>query len=179
MRPRLPRPAPGPGLPARPGPIWRSGRARLGRARPRTTWCLTVTDADRHAIGHGCAPPQRKRGRSGTSDDRDPPGFTFTPVDAEGPPGGYGTWRLATGIRGQRALRIEIDPIAIGTCDHRFEARGHHPGIKLRHLAPVRHAACTAPMCRRPAATCDFEHNTPYENGGRTCLCNGGPLCKR
>ena len=29
------------------------------------------------------------------------------------------------------------------------------------------------PVCRRPARNCDFEHNTPYEAGGRTCLCNG------
>ena len=46
-------------------------------------------------------------------------------------------------------------------------------------LTQVRHATCTEPGCRRPAATCDFEHNTPYDAGGRTCLCNGGPLCKR
>ena len=29
------------------------------------------------------------------------------------------------------------------------------------------------------AAQCDFEHNIPYEVGGRTCLCNGGPKCRR
>jgi hypothetical protein len=33
------------------------------------------------------------------------------------------------------------------------------------------------PGCRRPAATCDFEHNTAYEAGGRACLCNGNPKC--
>ena len=38
---------------------------------------------------------------------------------------------------------------------------------------------CTAPACRRPSTQADFEHNIPYEAGGRTCLCNGGPLCKR
>jgi hypothetical protein len=48
----------------------------------------------------------------------------------------------------------------------------------LRHLTQVRHATCTGPGCRRPAARCDFEHNTPYEAGGRTCLCNGGPKCR-
>jgi len=26
----------------------------------------------------------------------------------------------------------------------------------------VRHSACTSPVCRRPAAQCDVEHNTPY-----------------
>ena len=33
-------------------------------------------------------------------------------------------------------------------------------------------------MCRRPSTQADFEHNTPYEAGGRTCLCNGGPKCR-
>ena len=35
----------------------------------------------------------------------------------------------------------------------------------------------TGPWCRRPAAASDFEHNIPYEAGGRTCLCNAGPKC--
>ena len=55
---------------------------------------------------------------------------------------------------------------------------GHDPGVLLRHLTEVRHATCTAPTCRRPASQCDFEHNTPYEAGGRTCECNGGPKCR-
>ena len=74
--------------------------------------------------------------------------------------------------------------VVIGTldtrdCQHRHESRGHDPGVRLRHLSQVRHATCTSPVCRRPAAQCDFEHNTPYEAGGRTCLCNGGLQCQR
>ena len=69
-------------------------------------------------------------------------------------------------------------PLTTDPCDHRFESRGHDPGARLRHLAQVRHATCTSPVCRRPAAQCDFEHNIPYETGGRTCLCNGGPKCR-
>jgi len=134
---------------------------------PRTTWCLTVTDEHGHAIGHGCA--RREPGKR-------------TPRDAggggPGPPGGYGTWRLPTGTPGQPDLIIAVHPIASEDCDHRFQAAGHDPGILLRHLSQIRHARCTAPGCRRPAATCDFEHNVPYEAGGRTCLCNGGPKCR-
>jgi hypothetical protein len=33
-------------------------------------------------------------------------------------------------------------------------------------------------MCRRPSARADFEHNTPYDQGGRSCLCNAGPKCR-
>ena len=80
---------------------------------------------------------------------------------------------------GQRDLLLEIGPIPSGECDHRHQAKGHDPGVMLRHLAEVRHATCTGPGCRRPAVNCDFEHNVPYEAGGRTCLCNGNPKCRR
>ncbi len=153
--------------------------ARAAARNPRSSWCVTVTDEQGHAIGHGCARPQggneAKRRKPAA---RDGPGFTFTAAGGPGPPGGYGSWRLSTGADGQRDLIVALDPIATGDCDHRFEARGHDPGVKLRHLAQVRYATCTAPGCRRPASQCDFEHNVPYEAGGRSCLCNGGPKCR-
>ena len=104
-------------------------------------------------------------------------GFSFTPASRDGPPGGYGTWRLRTPGPGPDLI-ITIDPITTDPCDHRHQASGHDPGVKLRHLSQVRHATCTSPVCRRPAAQCDHEHNTPYEAGGRTCLCNTGPKCR-
>jgi hypothetical protein len=161
--------------------------ANAAAQNPKTTWCVTVTDHDGHAIGHGCARPEPKnhRKREGpgppdTTGNRDGPGFAFMAAGQHGPPGGYGSWRLSAphGTGRQRDLLVMLDPITTEHCDHRFEATGHDPGVKLRHLAQVRHADCTSPVCRRPAATCDFEHNTPYEAGGRSCLCNGGPKCR-
>jgi hypothetical protein len=161
--------------------------ARASAAHPKTSWCFTVTDQEGHAIGHGCARPEprsrRKRGhrkRGHRPQARAPrSGFTFTPEDRPGPPGGYGTWRFTTGAPGQPDLLVEIEPIPIDTCDHRREAKGHDPGVMLRHLTEIRHATCTGPTCRRPAGRSDFEHNVPYEAGGRTCMCNGGPKCRR
>ena len=155
----------------------------------RSTWCVTVTDQDGHAIGHGCARPAPARSRAGPAalrtqqrpDGRDPPGvpsFSFTATDQAGPPGGYGTWRFSTGTPGQRDLLIALEPIPTGECDHRHEAKGHDPGVLLRHLTQIRHATCTGPGCRRPSTSADFEHNIPYEAGGRTCLCNGNPTCR-
>ena len=142
---------------------------------PKTTWCVTVTDEQGHAVGHGCARPEPKSHtkRAGPG----PPGFTFTPASRDGPPGGHGTWRLHTSGPGPDLI-ITLDPLTTDPCDHQHQASGHDPGVKLRHLSQVRHATCTSPVCRRPAARCDFEHNTPYEAGGRTCLCNGGPKCR-
>jgi hypothetical protein len=144
---------------------------------------VTVTDSQGHAIGHGCARPAPASGRGkphkpDAPDEPDPPGgvrFTFTRTGQPGPPGGYGTWRFSAG---QRDLLIQIGPLPGADCDHRHQANGHDPGVMLRHLAQVRHATCTGPGCRRPASSCDFEHNTPYQTGGRTCLCNGNPKCR-
>ena len=152
--------------------------ATAAAVNPKTTWCLTVTDDQGHAIAHGCARPEPKshRQRAGPG----PPGetgFTFTPASRDGPPGGYGTWRLRT-PRGGPDLIITVDSLTTDSCDHRHQASGHDPGVRLRHLSQVRHATCTSPVCRRPAAQCDHEHNVPYEAGGRTCLCNTGPKCR-
>jgi hypothetical protein len=168
------------------GPIdpWLARNLAAAAARsPRTTWCVTVADTQGHAVAHGCARPapksrgkRRKPGTPGGTRDG-PAGFSFTAEGQDGPPGGYGTWRLRTPGDGPDLI-IELHPLTTETCDHRFQAKGHDPGVRLRHLAQIRHATCTSPVCRRPAATCDFEHNIPYEAGGRTCLCNAGPKCR-
>ena len=146
---------------------WPDDLAAAAARNPKTTWCVTATDAQGHAVAHGCARPEPKRHRK-----RAGPGFSFTPAAEPG------TWRLRVPGAGPDLL-VRFDPIDTGECDHRFEAKGHDPGVKLRHLTQVRYARCTGPGCRRPAATCDFEHNIPYETGGRTCLCNGGPKCRQ
>ena len=165
------------------GPVdpWLARDLATAAARnPETTWCVTVTDEHGHAVGHGCARPGPGSRRERAGPGPGPPGgagFSFTPAGRDGPPGGYGTWRLRV-PGGGPGLIVAIDPLTTRDCEHRYEARGHDPGVKLRHLAQIRHATCTNPVCRRPAAQCDFEHNTPYEAGGRTCLCNGGPKCR-
>jgi uncharacterized protein DUF222 len=155
--------------------------ATAAAAHPGTTWCITVTDQHGHAVGHGCARPEPKSHRIRAGPGPPPgggTGFAFTPAGRDGPPGGYGTWRLRTPGNGPDLI-VALDPIATENCEHRWQARGHDPGARLRHLTQVRHATCTGPGCRRPAAQSDFEHNIPYQAGGRTCLCNGGPKCRR
>jgi hypothetical protein len=164
------------------GPVdpWLARDLAAAAARnPKTTWCVTVTDEHGHAVGHGCARPEpgSRRTRAGPGPPPGGGGFSFTPASRDGPPGGYGTWILRTPGPGPD-LRVTLDPLDTQDCDHRFESRGHDPGVKLRHLTQVRHATCTSPICRRPAAQCDFEHNTAYEAGGRSCLCNTGPKCR-
>jgi hypothetical protein len=75
------------------------------------------------------------------------------------------------------AFRLTL--LAGGSCDHASETAAYRPSPGLRHLVEIRHATCTYPGCRRPAAHCDADHTVPYHRGGRTCLCNLGPLCRR
>ena len=75
-------------------------------------------------------------------------------------------------------LIITIDPITTDPCDHRFESKVMIPGLSCGTCPRSGTPPAPAPICRRPAARADFEHNTPYEAGGRTCLCNTGPKCR-
>jgi Domain of unknown function (DUF222) len=163
------------------GPVdpWLARDLAAAAARnPKTTWCVTVTDPDGHAVGHGCARPEpRNHGKRVGPGPPGETGFTFTPASRDGPPGGYGTWRLRTPGPGPDLI-ITLESLGTDPCDHRDQARGHDPGVRLRHLIQVRYATCTGPVCRRPAAQCDVDHNTPYEAGGRTCRCNTGPKCR-
>jgi hypothetical protein len=177
----LARLADGPGELSGLGPVdpWLARDLAAAAARnPKTTWCVTVTDEKGHAVGHGCARPApgSRRTRAGPG----PPGgigFSFTPARRDGPASGYGTWRLRTPGPGPDLI-VTLDPLTTDPCDHRYQAPGHDPGVRLRHLSQIRHATCTSPICRRPASQCDHEHNTPFEAGGRTCLCNTGPKCR-
>jgi hypothetical protein len=163
------------------GPIdpWLARDLAAAAARnPTTTWCVTVTDQDGHAVGHGCARPEPKaHGKRAGPGPPGETGFTFTLASRDGPPGGYGTWILRIPGDGPDLI-ITLESLATDPCDHRHQASGHDAGVKLKHLIQVRHSTCTSPVCRRPAAQCDVEHNTPYEAGGRTCRCNTGPKCR-
>jgi hypothetical protein len=75
-------------------------------------------------------------------------------------------------------LVVTIWPVSTDPCEHRLEAAGHDPGTELRHVTNLRYGTCTGPACRRPAAQSDWEHNVPFEKGGRSCLCNGNPECR-
>jgi hypothetical protein len=160
-----------PGPKTRPEPGNRPGPGRSGRRGKRGR------RGKPGAAARAARDGPRPAGTAGNPDGRDGPGFSFTREDRDGPPGGLGTWRLRTPGPGPDLI-VELHPLSTQDCDHRFAAPSHNPGVNLRHLAQIRHATCASPVCRRPATQCDFEHNIPYEAGGRTCLCNGGPKCR-
>jgi Domain of unknown function (DUF222) len=217
--------------------------AALAAISPATRLCLTVTDPDGTAIGHGCARPHRTRqdqapkhaekqgtehqgagkqpageprpaltalpsrvnltipltdlrNLAGPADPRPPsprlagPGLSspgpasrgspwaFTPHPGNtGPPGGYGTWTLT--VPSGRQFTVRLEQVPAYHCDHARESHAYQPGDTLRHLVQVRDGDCTFPPCTRHARETDFEHATPYHQGGRTCACNAGARSRR
>jgi hypothetical protein len=148
---------------------------------PNSQWCMTITDEQGRAVGHGCAKPAWTTTANPPAASRDgPPGGTpwaFTPRGEPGPPGGYGSWALT--LPGGRELTVKLEPVPVTGCDHRHETSAYQPGDTLRHLVQVRDGTCTFPTCSQHARDTDFEHTTPYDKGGKTCACNGAARSRR
>jgi Domain of unknown function (DUF222) len=168
------------------------GLAAAAARNPASTWCLTITDPQGRPVAHGCGrppPPSNPSKHKHTSphhQTRDGPAVTPGSPDDHGPPGGSGTIRLSTapltGTPGGGAgagpdLVFALETLA-GPCDHKHQAKGHDPGRMLRHLTGILNDTCTLPPCRRPASQSDYEHSTPFHEGGKTCLCEAGPVCR-
>ena len=128
---------------------------------PATNWCVTVTGSSGRAVAHGCA-----KGAPGL-----PPPEPVGPPEGPGPP-------IQPRMRAWLA-DISLAWLETEECSHRRESPGYRPSRALTHLIQIRQVTCTAPGCRRPATSCDFEHTLPYHQGGRSCECNGGPCCRR
>jgi Domain of unknown function (DUF222) len=141
--------------------------------------CVTVTDRAGHMTGHGCArtPTRTEKARWHLDQRRKHRRLTLTRIE-DGPPGSDGTWLLDPGT-GNPRLAVTIWPVTTDPCDHRLRAAGHDPGKELRHLVNLRYGHCSDPVCRRPAAQCDHEHDDAFEKAKLTCLCNDDPKCRR
>ena len=143
---------------------------------PETTWCVTVTDGQGHAVGHGCArpEPQSRAKRAGPGPPAGGDGFSFTPASRDGPPGGYGTWRLRV-PGGGPGLIVAIDTLATHDCGHRHQARGHDPGSKAPAPSadPARDLHQSGlPAARRPVR---LRAQHPVRGGRTDVLVQRGP----
>lgn len=186
--------------------------AAIAAASIASEFCVTVTDLDGIAIGHGCA---RNRSAQAPADaprltlparvnltitltdlrrltglcrrtspvspanpaSRGSP-WAFVPRHGDhGPPGGFGTWTLT--IADGRELTVRLEPVPTFECDHAHESRAYQANDTLRHLVQIRDGECTFPSCTRHARECDFEHATPFHQGGRTCACNAGARSRK
>ncbi|HKA96727.1 MAG TPA: DUF222 domain-containing protein [Streptosporangiaceae bacterium] len=103
---------------------------------------------------------------------------TRRPARASDPGLPAGVPGLPTGVLDWLA-GIAVRKLETGDCSHMRESPGYRPSSVLRHLITIRQPTCSFPGCRRPAARCDQDHTVPCDQGGRTCECNLGPLCRR
>jgi hypothetical protein len=66
-----------------------------------------------------------------------------------------------------------------GTCTHQLASSFYRPPGRLHDFVVARDQTCRFPRCRQPAGRGDLDHTIAYENGGATCSCNLGALCRR
>jgi hypothetical protein len=151
---------------------------------PAATW-LGLTDAPGEVTGFGAADAGTCRDLT-TQLTKSRPGTTrwcLTLTDRHGQPAAHGCARAGPPPPGSNRERwlasITIHPVETGTCQHRRESAGYQPSPALRHIIKIRSRRCGFPGCRRPATSCDDDHITPWQHGGRTCECNLFPLCRR
>jgi Domain of unknown function (DUF222) len=135
---------------------------------PQTRWCMTVIGPDGTAVAHGCSPGRHP--------------WSPAPPDAEASPpqslrDGPHAGKAEQFFDFVRALHLNLEPIARGTCDHRHAEEHYTPSRKLQHLVRARSGTCTAPGCRAQAVHADLDHTTPHPEGS-TDECNLGPKCR-
>ena len=180
------------GLADRPGEVPGFGSVDPGLVRDlgaaaagsnRTRFCFTLTNRDGHAVGHACARRIRTTGKPRTSPGR---AGNAGPVRGSwnlepdgtrsGPDGGYGAWLLS--VPGGARYRLDVHPVPLDHCDHRFATDTYRPGALLRHLVEIRDGECVSVSCSHPARSCDYEHATPWDKNGVTDACNAGPVSR-
>jgi hypothetical protein len=137
---------------------------------------VTLVGTDGTAVAHGCA-----RGRH-TWDP--PPDASQSTAAADTGPG-----RQAAPVIGPTAaqaaalaqflarLKIQFEPIAKGTCDHRHAEPQYRPSKRLGHLVRARTATCPAPGCEASSFHSDLDHTEPWPRG-LTDECDLGPPCR-
>jgi hypothetical protein len=143
---------------------------------PATRWCVTFVGADGTAVAHGCArgrhtwdPPPSTDGNTGTTTTR-----TTSPAGPGRQPAPAQAAALAEFLA---RLKVTVELIAKGTCDHQHDEPRYRPSKRLGHLIRARNATCPAPGCEASSYYCDLDHTEPWPDGP-TDECNIGPPCR-
>jgi hypothetical protein len=85
--------------------------------------------------------------------------------------------RAAAGAANRAAAQAAADAAA-GGCAHTTATSAYHPPPRLKEYITARDLTCRFPSCRQPAWRGDLDHTQPYDQGGLTCSCNLGGLCR-
>jgi hypothetical protein len=77
-----------------------------------------------------------------------------------------------------RARAAMAADAAAGGCAHTVACAGYRPPPRLREYIAARDLTCRFLRCRQPAWRGDLDHTIAFDDGGRTCRCNLGGLCR-
>ena len=86
--------------------------------------------------------------------------------------------RAASLAAGRASLQAEADAADAGGCAHEQASPAYRPPPRLREFVAARDVTCRFLTCRQPVWRCDLDHSVPFDQGGRTCSCNLGGLCR-
>jgi hypothetical protein len=178
---RIPRLRDGPGGRASNGGACSGLVGRVTLTIPDTVLNRPPPDPADQPSPPGPALPDSRPGRPGPVFAAAPPGRPAPAAQAD-PAGNLGRI-LAAALRAaaQAATRADAaeaaDGIADG-CAHHAATDAYRPPPSLRDLVAARDLTCRFPTCRQPVWRCDLDHTLPWNDGGRTCSCNLGGLCR-
>jgi len=186
--------ADGPGILGRIGPITAVQARQLARLANRgyqTQWRVILTDADGHCIGVTRIP--RIRPPAG----REPPDLTdvvgrvtvvlpaavldSAPRSADCRNAGIYAEIISAARRALAPARqrAAADQGTAAGCAHTEATASYRPPPRMREYVVARDLTCRYPSCGQPAWRGDLDHTHPWEQGGLTCPCNMGALCRR
>jgi len=161
--------------------------AGLAARDPTVDWRVIVTGPGGRAIAVTRIPRLAARERDGPTGQVGLVGRVTVTITqdhlAEPPPAGSPPILARVSAAANRAAaeaaeRAEADAQADGGCAHAEASPAYRPPPRLTEYVTARDLTCRFGTCRQPAWRCDLDHTTPYDQGGRTCSCNLGPLCR-
>ncbi len=91
------------------------------------------------------------------------------------------TLRAAAQAASRAAEQAAADAFADSGCAHTEASPAYRPPPRLKEKVTARDVTCRFPTCRQPVWRCDLDHTIPFGQdgqGGRTCACNLGGLCR-
>ena len=163
------------------------GLALRAAVSPDACWRLVLTGPDGAAMAVTAirSPYPRRRAPAG-------PGMTgrvtvVLPVAfLEGPAPAVTTrqrmlaavWAAAVRLRDTADRTAAADRDAPGSCAHTRVSAAYRPPPLTREHVTARDVTCRSPHCGQPAWRGDLDHTRPWDQGGLTCNCNLGALCR-
>ncbi len=155
--------------------------AEIATGDPAVNWRVIVTGSDNQALSVGRV--RRRSARSGpaglvkrvtVSITRD----QLAQSTADLPQALTRVLSAAERAIGRIDERALPDAETEGGCAHAEATSAYRPSPWLREYIAARDQTCRFFTCRQPAWRCDLDHTKPYDQGGRTCSCNLGCLCR-